>query len=178
MNIAILCIGDELLRGIIDNKNASYIANQLFINGFQTKTILSVADDINDIVNALDELSKSHDMIITTGGLGPTPDDKTIEAIAEWLNVPIVLNDEVKKTIQNFYENQEVKYTKMRERMAMVPQSAELLLNPVGAAPGVKVKKIMYFYSVYLGCRKKHKLFLTSLYYHGLLIIILHIYGV
>ncbi|MBP7435350.1 MAG: competence/damage-inducible protein A, partial [Bacteroidales bacterium] len=100
MNIAILCIGDELLRGIIDNKNASYIANQLFINGFQTKTILSVADDINDIVNALDELSKSHDMIITTGGLGPTPDDKTIEAIAEWLNVPIVLNDEVKKTIQ------------------------------------------------------------------------------
>jgi len=141
MNIAILSIGDELLRGIIDNKNASYIANQLFINGFQTKTILAVADDINDIVNALDELSRSHDMIITTGGLGPTPDDKTIEAIAEWLNVPIVLNDEVKKTIQNFYENQEVKYTKMRERMAMVPQSAELLPNPVGAAPGVKVKK-------------------------------------
>ncbi|HOY91148.1 MAG TPA: nicotinamide-nucleotide amidohydrolase family protein, partial [Bacteroidales bacterium] len=141
MNIAILSIGDELLRGIIDNKNASYIANQLFINGFQTKTILSVADDINDIVNALDELSKLHDMIITTGGLGPTPDDKTIEAIAEWLNVPIVLNDEVKKTIQNFYENQEVKYTKMRERMAMLPQSAELLPNPVGAAPGVKVKK-------------------------------------
>ena len=141
MNIAILSIGDELLRGIIDNKNASYIANQLFINGFQTKTILAVADDINDIANALDELSRSHDMIITTGGLGPTPDDKTIEAIAEWLNVPIVLNDEVKKTIQNFYENQEVKYTKMRERMAMVPQSAELLPNPVGAAPGVKVKK-------------------------------------
>jgi nicotinamide-nucleotide amidase len=141
MDIAILSIGDELLRGIIDNKNASYIANQLFINGFQTKTILSVADDINAIVNALDELSKTHNLIITTGGLGPTPDDKTMEAIADWLNVPMVLNDEVKKTIQNFYENQEVKYTQMRERMAMVPQSAVLLPNPVGAAPGIKVKK-------------------------------------
>ena len=60
MEIAILSIGDELLRGIIDNKNVSYIANQLFINGFQTKTILSVGDDINVIVNALDKLSKSH----------------------------------------------------------------------------------------------------------------------
>ncbi len=141
MEIAILSIGDELLRGIIDNKNVSYIANQLFINGFQTKTILSVGDDINVIVNALDKLSKSHNLIITTGGLGPTPDDKTIEAIADWLNVPIVLNDEVKRTIQNFYKNQEVKYTQMRERMAMAPQSAELLPNPVGAAPGIKVKK-------------------------------------
>jgi len=102
MDIAILSIGDELLRGIIDNKNASYIANQLFINGFQTKIILSVTDDINVIVNALDELSKSHNLIITTGGLGPTPDDKTIEAIADWLNVPMVLNDEVKKNNTKF----------------------------------------------------------------------------
>lgn len=141
MNIAILSIGDELLRGIVDNKNASYIANQLFINGFQTKTILSVADDITLIVNALDELSKSHDMIIATGGLGPTPDDKTIEAIADWLNVPLIVNEEVKNLIQKFYNKRGVPINQFRERMAMIPQNSEILPNPVGAAPGIKVKK-------------------------------------
>lgn len=141
MNIAILSIGDELLRGIVDNKNASYIANQLFINGFQTKTILSVADDITLIVNALDELSKSHDMIIATGGLGPTPDDKTIEAIAQWLNVQLIVNEEVKNLIQKFYNKRGVPINQFRERMAMIPQNSEILPNPVGAAPGIKVKK-------------------------------------
>ncbi len=141
MEIAILSIGDELLRGIIDNKNASYIANQLFINGFQTKTILSVADDIDVIVNALDELSKSHDMIIATGGLGPTPDDKTIEAIADWLNVQLIVNEEVKNLIQKFYNKRGVPINQFREHMAMIPQNSELLPNPVGAAPGIKVKK-------------------------------------
>jgi nicotinamide-nucleotide amidase len=140
MNIAILSIGDELLRGIIDNKNASYIANKLFLNGCQINTILTVSDDLYEIINALKDLSKSNDIIISTGGLGPTPDDKTIEAIAEWLNVPLIVNEEVKNSIQKFYNKRGVPINQFREKMAMIPQNSEILSNPVGAAPGLKVK--------------------------------------
>lgn len=116
MNIAILSIGDEILRGIIDNKNASYIANKLFMNGFNTKTIISISDNLDEIVETLNQLSKSHEIIISTGGLGPTPDDKTIEAIAKWSEGPLVENNKAKQLIKNHYKKRNVQITQMRKK--------------------------------------------------------------
>ncbi|HOB76862.1 MAG: nicotinamide-nucleotide amidohydrolase family protein [Bacteroidales bacterium] len=141
MNIAILSIGDEILRGIIDNKNASYIANKLFMNGFNTKTIISISDNLDEIVETLNQLSKSHEIIISTGGLGPTPDDKTIEAIAKWSEVPLVENNKAKQLIKNHYKKRNVQITQMRKKMFLIPETSELLPNSVGAAPGIKITK-------------------------------------
>jgi nicotinamide-nucleotide amidase len=144
----IVCVGNELLIGKTLNTNAHWLAKRATSLGIIVKQITVVADDFDEIANAIREaLKRNPRFIITTGGLGPTFDDKTLEGIAEALNLNLEVNRKAFKMVREKYEAyvkagkmEKVELTPARVKMAKLPESAEPLPNPVGAAPGVKMK--------------------------------------
>ena len=143
----IICVGNELLIGKTLNTNAQWIAKQTTALGANVKRVTVVADDVNEIAEAVREaLERKPQFIITTGGLGPTFDDKTLEGIAEALNRKLVVNAEALAMVREKYEayarekgTAPVELTQARVKMATLPENAEPVLNPVGTAPGVRV---------------------------------------
>jgi nicotinamide-nucleotide amidase len=133
----ILSIGNELLIGRIVNTNAAWLARMLSILGFNVARIITVPDEIDDIVEELQRGMKRSRLIVTTGGLGPTYDDKTLEAVAKATGRNLVLNQEALRMVKEFYSQRGLELTPERRKMAMMPVGAEALPNPVGAAPGV-----------------------------------------
>jgi len=146
-DMEIICVGNELLIGKTLNTNAQWIAKQATALGITVKRITVVADDVNEIANAIREvLSRKPRFAVTTGGLGPTFDDKTLEGIAEALNRKLVVNPEALKMVRKKYEayarengTETVELTQARVKMATLPEKAEPILNPVGTAPGVRL---------------------------------------
>jgi nicotinamide-nucleotide amidase len=146
-DMEIICVGNELLIGKTLNTNAQWIAKQTTAVGIAVKRVTVVADDVTEIAKAVREaLSRKPQFIVTTGGLGPTFDDKTLEGIAEALNRRLVVNAEALAMVREKYEayarEKETapgELTQARVKMAMLPENAEPILNPVGTAPGVRV---------------------------------------
>ncbi|ABM81083.1 nicotinamide mononucleotide deamidase-related protein [Hyperthermus butylicus] len=132
----IINIGNELLIGRIINTNASWIARELTLRGVDVKRIVVVGDDIAEIVGVLRDAIGNADIVVTTGGLGPTDDDKTMEAVAVAVNRPLTLNPDAYRMVREFYESQGYSLTHERLKMALLPAGAKALPNPVGAAPG------------------------------------------
>jgi len=143
----IICIGNELLIGKILNTNAQWIARRATSLGVIVKRITVVSDDVDEIASAVKEaVQRGSRFIITTGGLGPTFDDKTLEGIAKALNRELKLNEKALKMIKEKYESyfkagkiEEAEMASYRAKMAMLPEGAEPLPNPVGTAPGVLI---------------------------------------
>ncbi len=140
LKICILTIGNELLQGRIINTNASYLARKLSIGGHTVRAIITVGDTYDDIAKAIDLSIKYFgcNTIITTGGLGPTPDDITLEAIAKFLGLPLVVNEEALNEIRRKYGDAPL--TPERIKMAKMPKGAKPIPNPVGTAPGMFLK--------------------------------------
>jgi molybdenum cofactor synthesis domain-containing protein len=144
----IICVGNELLIGKTLNTNAHWLAKRATTLGIMVKRITVVSDDVKEIANAVKEaLKRKPRFIITTGGLGPTFDDKTLEGIAEALNRKLQVNEKALKMVKEKYEAyakagriEKVELTKPRIKMATLPEGAEPLPNPVGTAPGVIIK--------------------------------------
>jgi nicotinamide-nucleotide amidase len=144
----IVCVGNELLIGKTLNTNAQWMAKRATSLGIMVKQITVVADDVDEIASAIREaLKRKPRIIITTGGLGPTFDDKTLEGIAEALNLNLEVNQKALKMVREKYEAyvkagrmEKAELTPARVKMAKLPESAEPLPNPVGTAPGVKMK--------------------------------------
>ena len=145
-DLEIICVGNELLIGKTLNTNAQWIAEQATALGLTVKRITVIADDINEIANAVREtLSRKPRFAITTGGLGPTFDDKTLEGIAEALNRKLAVNPKALKMVREKYEayarekgTETVELTQARVKMATLPENAAPITNPVGTAPGVR----------------------------------------
>ncbi|RJS78632.1 nicotinamide mononucleotide deamidase-related protein [Candidatus Bathyarchaeota archaeon] len=143
----IICIGNELLIGKTLNTNAQWIAKRATTLGATVKRITVVADELKEISTIIKEvLGRKPNFIITTGGLGPTFDDKTLEGIAKALNLKLKVNEEALKMVKEKYEAYvregrigKVELTPSRVKMAKLPEKAEPLPNPVGTAPGVKL---------------------------------------
>ncbi len=142
MKCCVLSIGYELLQGRVVNTNAAYIARRLTLFGHTVKAIVSVGDNFDDIFKAFDFCLKVLDceLIISTGGLGPTPDDITLEAIARYFGLPLELHSKAYEEIRRKYESQGMPLTEERIKMAKLPRGAIPLENPVGMAPGVLLK--------------------------------------
>jgi nicotinamide-nucleotide amidase len=146
-DMEIICVGNELLIGKTLNTNAQWIAKQATALGVTVKRVTVVADAVTEIAEAVREvLGRKPQFMITTGGLGPTFDDKTLEGVAEALNRKLVVNAEALKMVREKYEvyarekgTAAVDLTKARVKMATLPEDAEPILNPVGTAPGVEV---------------------------------------
>lgn len=133
----IICIGTELLLGEILNSNAQYLAQQLALLGISHFYQTVVGDNPDRIHQALEIAASRSNLIITTGGLGPTPDDLTTEAIANFFNTPLEERSEVWERIQQMAAQTGRTLTPNNRKQAMLPKGADILPNPVGSAPGM-----------------------------------------
>ena len=138
----IITIGDEILIGQIVDTNSAYISKQLNHIGVQVYQITSIQDERQHILNALEDAKKRVDLVIVTGGLGPTKDDITKETFCEYYDDTLVESAEVLQNIKEIFS----KYIKQEPlpanlKQALVPSKAEVLQNPNGTAPGIWMEK-------------------------------------
>ena len=139
---AVLAIGDELLSGRTKDRNIGYIAEYLTAIGIDLMEARIVPDVEARIVAALNELRAAYDYIFTTGGIGPTHDDITADAVAKAFGVGISHDPRAVALLKARYEAGGLKLNEARLRMARIPDGAELIKNPVSAAPGFRIGNV------------------------------------
>lgn len=139
---AILAIGDELLSGRTRDANMHYLAAWLTERGVALREARFVLDEEADIAKALNALRATYDYVFTSGGIGPTHDDITVDAIAAAFRVPVIEHPKAIAMIRSYYKARDVEMTPARARMARTPEGAELIDNPVSGAPGVKIDNV------------------------------------
>ncbi len=140
--VEIISIGEELLIGKVVNTNASWLAREVTRLGGRVRRITVIGDDVHEIALAINEaLSRKPNLIITTGGLGPTFDDKTMEALALALNRKLELNSSAAEYIRCKCMELGVPLNNRRLKMAYVPEGCIVLKNEVGMAPGVIIER-------------------------------------
>jgi nicotinamide-nucleotide amidase len=137
----IISIGNELLNGITVNTNASYIARRLHEAGLPISFIQTVRDEAGAIQAALDIALKRSQVILISGGLGPTPDDVTRKVLADYFNSQLVFHEEVFQKIKQRFEKRSLVMPEINRSMALVPQNAEIIPNTLGTAPGLIFKR-------------------------------------
>lgn len=138
---ALLVIGDEILSGRTQDRNVSQVAIWLNRQGIRLEEVRVVPDNEARIAEAVNELRTNYDYLITTGGIGPTHDDITVDSIAAAFGVPVIVHPEARRILEDFYAARGG-VTDARLRMARVPEGAELLPNPTSGAPGVKMDNV------------------------------------
>ncbi|MDZ7374015.1 MAG: competence/damage-inducible protein A [candidate division KSB1 bacterium] len=136
----IISIGDELLLGVTVNTNAPYIARRLAEVGIPVVRILTVGDEMGAIVRALEESSDA-DIVVTTGGIGPTHDDVTVAAVAAFLGTELVEDESTLARIRSIFQERRTPTPESSAKQALVPKGAVLIENPLGMAPGLHVRK-------------------------------------
>ena len=139
---AVLLIGDELLSGRTRDINLSQIATFLAPLGIPVKECRTVSDEQADIIEAVNALRAKYTYVFTTGGIGPTHDDITADAIAAAFGVGIGEQDEALAILTERYAASGIEFTKARRRMARVPEGASLVKNPVSGAPGFQTGNV------------------------------------
>jgi molybdenum cofactor synthesis domain-containing protein len=137
---AVLVIGDEILSGRTQDTNVNYIARFLGARGIDLKQARMVGDVETEIVAALNALRAAHDFVFTTGGIGPTHDDITADAVAATFGVGIGYHPEAYALLEARYPPGE--FNEMRKRMARVPEGATLVKNSVSTAPGFHIGNV------------------------------------
>lgn len=138
MSAEIICVGTELLLGEIVNTNVQFLAQELAQLGIPHYYQNVVGDNFDRIASVITiALDRGAKILIFTGGLGPTPDDLTTEAIARYFKTPLVENQEVIKDIQEKFDRRGRFMTENNRKQALQPQGAEILPNPAGTAPGM-----------------------------------------
>lgn len=139
---AILLIGDEILSGRTQDTNGNYLAKRLTENGIDLCEIRVVSDDQGDIVAAVNALRSRYDYVFTSGGIGPTHDDITADAIAAAFNVGIGIRADARAVLASHYDDPDTALNPMRLRMARIPDGAALIENPVSKAPGFQLENV------------------------------------
>ena len=135
MNATIITIGDELLIGQVVDTNSAWMAERLNEAGISLHQITSVHDDREHILHALDEAFARVDIVLTTGGLGPTKDDITKHVLCEYFHTTLVEDLRVREHIHTLYKERPEVLNRLTATQWLVPQSAEILTNRVGSAP-------------------------------------------
>ena len=138
---ALLVIGDEILSGRTQDKNVGQVALWLNNQGIRLAEVRIVPDDQARIADAVNALRSAYDYLFTTGGIGPTHDDITVDSIAAAFGVPVIIHPEARRILEAYYANRGG-VTDARLRMARVPEGAELLPNRLSGAPGVKMGNV------------------------------------
>jgi molybdenum cofactor synthesis domain-containing protein len=138
---ALIVIGDEILSGRTQDKNVAQVASWLNVQGIRLREVRVVADDEAAIVEAVQILRARNDYLFTTGGIGPTHDDITVDAIALALGVPVVIHPEARAVLDSYYQTRGG-LTDARLRMARVPEGSELIANRMSGAPGIRYDNI------------------------------------
>ena len=139
---AILAIGDELLSGRTRDINIHHLANWLTERGVALREARIVSDDEENIATALNALRQSYDYVFTSGGIGPTHDDITVDAVARAFCVDVVVHPGALQKIEAWYAKLGQEITPARKRMARMPAGAHLIENPETGAPGVMIDNV------------------------------------
>ncbi len=133
----LLTIGDEILFGQITDTNSQWMSQQLSDIGIKVIRKTSVGDQVNEILNAFAEAEKRADVILITGGLGPTSDDLTKPCLSQYFNSPLVMNEEALQEVTAFFKSRGRELTELNRQQAALPAACEKITNPVGTAPGM-----------------------------------------
>ncbi len=138
---ALIVIGDEILSGRTQDKNVAQLASWLNVQGIRLAEVRVVADVESAIVEAVNQLRVRNDYLFTTGGIGPTHDDITVDAIAAALGVGVEVHPDARAVLEHYYATRGG-LTDARLRMARVPAGAELIENRISGAPGIRTGNI------------------------------------
>ncbi len=147
----IISIGNELLIGDTLNTNSSWIGRFLTERGFRVDEVRTISDDYDKIIEAIEHGFENADMVVSTGGLGPTHDDITKKAVADLFGSGMTLNREVLEYIKVIFRRRGLRFTKSNREQAMVPDAGEVLFNRQGTAPGMWFEKNGSFLAVLPG---------------------------
>ncbi len=139
---AMIAIGDELLSGRTRDRNISQLARLLNLKGLELKEVRIVADDEPAIVKAVNTLRVQHDYVFTSGGIGPTHDDITSDAIARAFKVGIDYHPRAFAMLEEHYAARKMPFTTARKKMARIPAGASLIENKVSVAPGFQIGNV------------------------------------
>lgn len=140
LTAGVILTGNELLSGQTQDKNLAYIANRLAEKGISVMECRIIKDDLSVIANTVRAFSKAFDFVFTTGGIGPTHDDITAQAIAIAFDRPFVVHEEAKKVLLGKYGFENL--NEARLRMARMPDQAVLIKNDVSQAPGFRIENV------------------------------------
>ena len=141
MRAGIVTIGDEILIGQVIDSNAAFIATELNKIGISVHRIISISDNKEEIFNVLDDVIPRVDVLLMTGGLGPTSDDITKPALAEYFNTQLIINQSSLKNINNFLSRRKVLLNKRNKDQAMLPENCIPIPNDSGTAFGMWFEK-------------------------------------
>ncbi|MBX2845429.1 MAG: CinA family nicotinamide mononucleotide deamidase-related protein [Saprospiraceae bacterium] len=137
MRAAILTIGEEILIGDTIDTNSAWMGRQLNLLGIDVRKVISVGDHAHEIEQSLNEAKAIADLILITGGLGPTKDDVTKKTLADYFGMQLVQNAALEADLRAYFERRKRKFLPMHAAMASLPEGALLLNNPLGTAPGM-----------------------------------------
>jgi nicotinamide-nucleotide amidase len=138
LKASVISIGNELLTGRAVDTNSVYLNSQLFPMGVKMAGVYTVGDDKADIVRVLRQAAETSDIILITGGLGPTDDDVTRYAISEFLSCPLVLDNRLLDIIKHFFEKRGKQFPQRNKIQAYLPKDSSAMENPIGTAAGIK----------------------------------------
>jgi nicotinamide-nucleotide amidase len=142
----LISIGDELLIGQTINTNASWLGQELALMGIRVKWITTISDGEKDIIDAIDQAFKRVDLILVTGGLGPTKDDITKHTLVKYFNTRLVMNQDVLNKVESFFIKRGREILEVNRQQAALPENCDVLLNNHGTASGMwfeKNKKVL-----------------------------------
>lgn len=139
---AMLVIGDEILSGRTRDANMHYLAGELSQAGINLTEVRIVTDQHDRIVSALNDLRNTHDHVFTSGGIGPTHDDITADAVADAFGVSLGIREDARALLAEHYARTGLELNAARLRMARIPDGARLIENPVSAAPGFSLGNV------------------------------------
>lgn len=134
---AIVCVGNELLNGWTVDTNSSYLSGQLFATGVMTQWVCHVGDVLDEIVEAIGIAAHKADYIFLSGGLGPTDDDLTREALSEFLGVELEFHGEILADIQTFFDRRGIEMNERNRSQAYLPAGTTMIQNRTGTAPAI-----------------------------------------
>ena len=141
MRCSIITIGDEILIGQTIDTNSAWIGERLNNIGIEMVNILTIQDVPERITEALDNVTKDIDLVIITGGLGPTNDDLTKHTLTDYFGAKLVMNEEILKGIESFFADRGLEMLEVNRQQAMLPDKAEILINYLGSAAGMWFQK-------------------------------------
>lgn len=141
---ALVVIGDEILSGRTQDRNIAQVATWLNAQGIQLAEVRVVPDVEKRIADAVNALRTTHDYCFTTGGIGPTHDDITVDGIAAAFAVSVIVHPEARRLLEDYYANRGdgLQLTESRLRMARTPEGAKLIKNPTSGAPGIQMGNV------------------------------------
>jgi nicotinamide-nucleotide amidase len=162
MKAAILIIGDEILIGQVTDTNSAFISSELNKIGMKVDKIVTISDSKDEIFNAINALSKEVSLVLITGGLGPTNDDVTKHALAEYFNQKLVFSDEAYENISKFLKARRVKINERNRDQALLPGQCRLIPNNFGTAMGMWFEKENRHYIAMPGVPYEMKAMMTG----------------